>query len=1266
MAVMYGELSQHENDDDDRNDGSSPPASLSPAPSSSPMPFLPAVETTFTPLSMDSDFYSGIGVGPGAGGSKNREAGDGGNDSRGIEGHKNVSSTATIKARAVTVGIGNMVQSLSPARATRNNRNEYGLISPDTAPSSPSSSPNPDNTAPSPDPNPAAQKNLESRPFETPHFNSEATGGSSTGEPQVKEESRRHQQDRPQPIIVKPKPIVRTASTKSVSLRHPVPEPNTRSSSYATSIAQLEATAEKLSMTSSIEDAIRDLHDEQKRNDSRRSSILAASIGSIPENNEPVSFPATKPLSTASSILETNSAARYGGYSPAGFVLSPNPSLLSNPTRLRSGSNPLSKPEPEVVSVMSRHGPGKSSVRSVKSATKPTLTDIAEIEPTTLTPAAMDEADRLAEEPEGDESLQIPQMEDIDLTPNAEQYGTVSRYDYWDKAVAEAHRDHGQHDNDNRSPTAGSTGTYEQAERAFADFDGAHCPSDVDLEESLFMPSFNEPSTDTPFLRPFDPALSKDEEESDKSRPVISRPIGPPTVRPKSYMDPETGQTMLYYPARVPLMLNLPQKLSKKPKAEARDARRSQILDKTFEPDRKSGATWLPEYLPEPTFEPLGPHPDTLHPVPPTGLDVEPHIPCTSDHRPESQAQTEPGLRPAEDDVRKSRMSVLDSDKRKSKAPNLAGLPPQLRASAFFDLPSELPTIQLKDGSAMATLDSILDASAKAPVSAFTDHAFAGTLGSEVYGVEKKRKSHMKRASAADLVEPKKRSSFLHLRKPSALSRHSESQEERRNTIAGGSRLSEAHDRDEQEEEKQRLSRSIDGQTVEDAEDAEGEGGERSEEELVYNGPPTTLLAELQIRKQQQKLRTRPVTTAFPNGLHSTLLEMDTVAQIEREARKGKKVNLAWEDPSMDPTDNSEDEDTPLGLLMAAKGQGNDMTAAIAEINRPLGLMERRDMEDNEPLSRRRDRLQGREVGPLKRQSMMTLGQGLHNRSGSLRAPSPLLRVHTPEEEEAEGETLGERMRRLKAREQSDSLLPQARPVSSAFSAELLSQLGDTFKEDESDSKSQGKDKAQAKDEEETLGQRRRRLQAERAARERGLTSAILSGGVGGDTAKLTKRHSLADVLGTRSPKTLLSDPRAEAEKARQEEAARYRSSQDQKLAALRSQMPSTLSTPNLNQPGGYMAGRFNDGNGGGVGHPRTTTALSGYSNQGMGASTGMVNHARMSSGLMGNRYSVGVPVSPYGNPGPIGAQMNTPYGMQMQPPAQMDRVERWRQSVQP
>ena len=144
---------------------------------------------------------------------------------------------------------------------------------------------------------------------------------------------------------------------------------------------------------------------------------------------------------------------------------------------------------------------------------------------------------------------------------------------------------------------------------------------------------------------------------------------------------------------------------------------------------------------------------------------------------------------------------------------------------------------------------------------------------------------------------------------------------------------------------------------------------EEDDEEEVYEGPPTTLLAELQLRKQQNKLRTRPAINAHPNGMHSTLLELDAVREIERKARHGKRVNLAWENPDANPEHNQdlEDDDVPLGMLAVAKAAGAknsniDISLVVSEMNRPLGLMERREIDDNEPLSRRRDRLQGRQT----------------------------------------------------------------------------------------------------------------------------------------------------------------------------------------------------------------------------------------------------------------------------------------------------------------
>ncbi|KAI0865249.1 hypothetical protein F4860DRAFT_303244 [Xylaria cubensis] len=1192
-ATSYGEIAQSDNDHG-RDGGLSPSESLSPVLSSSPMPFLPVVETTFTPLSMDSDFDT---------------------TATATTAHNGISQAAVHTGDSkehVSTSTGST--SIPPSQGFSANRT-IGV------------SENGSHTL-----GQEAKMRAEANTASNPDAGVSQNALEEPCQPQIAQ----------QPILVKPKPIVRTASTKSVSLRHPTPDLNPRSASHASNIAQLEATAERLSMTSSIDDAIRELHDEQKRADSRRSSILSASIASIPETDEPVMFPISKQISVASSIRETNTAARYGGYSPAGYVMSPSSSIVSGVTRLRSGSTGISKPDADSGASLSRHGPGKSSIRSVRSITKPTLTNIAEIEPTALTAAAMDEADRLAEEPEEDENLRVPQTQDTDLTPNANLYYESSAHEYWGQPIAEAHQ-HEPNYVHNRPSTAGSDGTFEQAERAFAEFDGAHCSPDADLEDSLnFQTLFASPTMEHSFTPSFNPDFTIEETEAEPSRPTISRPIGPPTVRPKSYLNPETGQNMLYYPARVPMMLNLPQKLSKKPKAQARDSRRSQALSMMPPENRQSSASWLPELHPEPLLNPLGSMANgsnpTIHSVSKQSHEEAVDAEDENQFLVESQAQAK------ESDNRRSRMSMMPNQ-RISQLPDLGKLPPQLRASAYFELPPQVPTIQLKDGSATSTLDDILNASAKAPVSAFTDHAFAGSLGAEVYGTDKKRKSHMKNSSIAELNESKNRSSIFHLRKPSALSRHSSSQEERLGPDSIGNN-----------EEREQLTRSIDGEAVQKAED-ESEKSEEGEDEPTYNGPPTTLLAELQMRKQQQKLRTRPAASAFPNGMHSTLLEMDTVAEIERRARKGKKINLAWEDPNSNQADD-EDEDTPLGLLLASKGQDTGLVGAMSGPPRPLGLMERRDMEDNEPLSVRRNRLQGREAGPMQR---MTLAGGLNLNNSTLRLPSPQLRVVTPEGDESEGETLGDRMRRLKSSDDSNPL-PQHRPVSSAFSTELLSQLGDAFKDEEAVTKDastdKGQDQVQPTEEEETLGQRRRRLQAEREAREREMARVQLSGGRSSAVPQLTKRHSLADVLGGHGSRAVLSDPRIDAERARKEEAVRYQEDQKRKLAALRNQIPSNLSTPNLAKPGGFMSGRFNDGTGGGFGQPRDSTIMGGLgSNPAMPSPT-------LNASAMGNAFRAGGAMSTYGLP--MTNPYTNPYTAAAQPQStgQMASIERWRQGI--
>lgn len=1093
--------------------------------------------------------------------------------------------------------------------------------------------------------------------------------------------------------ILTPKPL-RTASTKRTALVHPSPSVRSRASSRSSNIAQLEATAEKLSLTSSIDAAIRDLHSELKRSDSRRSSILAASVAASEANA--FGAPLSRQVSAATSILETNNAARHGGYSPAAYVMSPNHSLLSNSNnlnRLHSASiSRMDSGEPESGSVMRR-----ASVRSNKSVSKPVLKGIAEMEPTTLTAAAMDAADRLEEEPEEEEEahLRMPPMDDVDLTPHAQPYDS-NPTDYWDQAYAEAQRDPLPQQQGEQGPRpgspAGSTGTFEQAELAFADFDGSHCPPDV---EDRFNHKPN------PLFNGIDMSAHMPEDSAHGSR------SGQLTVRPQSYMDPDTGNQMLYYPARVPVMLNLPQKLSKKPKIAQRNARRSQALnaipETKHQPTNHQPTNWLPEISPEPLLDPLDSGSNSALASPALLDPLSPHLgngqlSLGLDSPEESSTQPRPDPRPLNDEARKSRMSVLEhGDKRKSQMANLKNLPPQLRASAFFDLPSsETPAIQLKDGSASATLESILDASAKAPVHVFTDHAFTGQMGADVFAPEKKRKA--KRGSAADHLDVKKKSSMFHLRAPSKLSVN-------RTSVKSGSRNS--GEQDDSDDETTRLSGSIDGRRVTDGDQDDSEG---SDDEPVFHGQPTTLLAELQMRKHQQRLRTRAPAEAYPNGMHSTLLELDTVAELERKKRKGKKVNLAWETMGADVEEESDDEDLPLGLVMAKKGGATDLAAIQAEMHRPLGLMERRELEENEPLSQRRARLHGHDPGPMRKpKSMMTLGNAWNSSSIGFGQPSPRINNPTPEADEVEGETLGERRRRLRAQEEAENPLPSARGVSMAFSEELLGQLGETFKTDEdpADPKGKGKEKAQPAEEEETLGQRRRRLQAEREAREREMgTGAAAGAGAGpapaptngvpaGIRPGLDQRHSsLAHVLGNNNAsRKVLSDPRADAERAKQEEAARFKREQDHKLAALRNQMPQNLSSPNLVRSGAYQAGQFNDGTGG-TGLQRTSRVFSGpaahASNPSrnslamqaggmMGQGGVMAPGVMVQGGVMGNGYGMpgyNMAAPGYSAPAGYGAAYGMPQMAQVplqmmpmpvqQPGQQYDRVDRWRQSILP
>jgi hypothetical protein len=1006
--------------------------------------------------------------------------------------------------------------------------------------------------------------------------------------------------------------VVRTASGRKPALRHPTPDLQVLQGAYTGNIEHLERTAERLSMTSSIDLAIKELHDEQKRSDSRRSSLA-----SVPEMAR-----ISRQMSNASSIVEVNSAARSGGYSPGGFIMSPKGSITAA-GRMRSVSKSSksskygSRPEPEM------EGRPLDSLMSSAPSYIPTS-------------PALDRSISIEEQDEESSTLTKP---------------VVDQFDFADRAAYSEHPE----SYEVRPVTA--TSTYTANEQAmFEGFDGDHTDY-VPQEEQLLPQSLPPPprASIPSFLAHFEfedvpqePGESQEPQESPKppDPPIHSRSMSGndllmpdrgrrvssgnrlSTARPQSYADPSTGQQMVYYPAPVPMMLNLPQKLSKNPSSLAKNKRRSQVMS-NIPAAARSSAIWLPDVLEnEPEL-------------------AEDEGVQSQEYLPQHQRVTMGGRRHTQD---------------------LSHLPPQLRASTFFDIPAAPQNVELKEQSAVATLDSILDASAHAPVSAFTDHAFAGHLGSEVYG---KPKHDRNRSSTQLLDHPqKKRTTSFNILKGRRASSQTvlldiEKDKKRASSAALRPPLKPRMTLDDDEEEdatgRDGLARDpLDGDqairpdsgelgelgedAVEDGEfDEEGGEGEEDEEkdDLAYHGAPTTLLAELQLRKQQQKLRTRNLAQAYPQGMHSTLLQMDAVAQVEQRSRKQKKVNLAWEATDYGPVDNEgSDDDVPLAILYSKKAQDR---------NRPVGLLERREMEDNEPLSKRRERITGRPAIP--------------------RAVTMSNVTNTPSEPEVEGETLGQRIKRLKEKEgaatgsPADLGLPKARPISGDFASEMMSQFGGDLL-DKTDPKGKGKEVVPPP-EDETLGQRRKRLQAEREAAE--------------TRPGLSKRHSMATLL-----------------QAHPSAGATPFSSQSKPSTGLlgmhEQRRSSTLLNLDTNAPpthrqtsAGYRNGTFNDTQGGII-PPKPIQQTNSYNNvfaynnhsvpqfaqptmqqqynfYGNG-NQGMINGGMMNGNMMNmgyNPYAMGMGMQTGFMPNPMlnMQQLSEPLNQ-----GQIDMVERWRQSV--
>jgi hypothetical protein len=870
---------------------------------------------------------------------------------------------------------------------------------------------------------------------------------------------------------------MRTASIeRSVQLRHPVPDLQSLQGAYVKNVENLEDRAERMSMGSDIGEEIRKLQLEQKISDSRRASLYS-NAAVEPEARSPSRNPSIS--SYANSIVDVNGTARHGGYSPAAFIASPIGSIrsgswsqvshggavsrsmskgsrlgqLSNPQtddalshsppdeptmHAFAGHNSLGEDEDSRTQRMKRVSTGRlpsdgsftrlynqialenGSAAHIAAARIPSDTSFTNIydqiageirdhldmsaegmhnsADSSLQPTPNDELSRRLGDTTSDPRVQDP------APPQPPRHSYVlpqvergPELDGFTVILKEEELSHSQTYGDNLSPpgrpsSAASGDTFQQAQALFQDFDGAHYAGSIRGSTRL-------PSGEVSEL------LEHDEASILKALDPIPNHSVPP---------PRDG--MVFYPAPVPKMLNLPKRLSQLPNAAVQAKRRTQLLESLPMGNRKSAA-W-------------------------------------TEHE-----------RTGSDGSNKARMSKA----------NLAQLPAQLRASVFFEQQTKREEVEIRDQSAMNTLEDLLDASARAPVNAFTSHPITGSAGTAIYKKERGSRSSASLQHSVDLKnrkslagvkeEPekaeKRRSSFFGMRRSSISSANALDDGGRTpnklrkrssvimSTVLDDSALTRGpdgeiggHDRSGATTPLRPRILNENGEEVElgdddavDDEEYEDEEEDEEEEEMAEEqfGPPTTLLAELQLRKAQQKQRGRTFQS-FPQGMHSTLLELDAVAQLEKQKRQKSRVALAWEDPSLKMAQEAEedDEDVPLGVLYGNKSKIVKAKLAergLADWDRPLGLLEQRQMEDNEPLSRRRNRL-----------------LGIDPNAAAIAARQSQVQIIEPESEESEheGETLGQRLKRLKEKKVLTEAIGNVddNRVSSAFSVDMLNALG--------------------------------------------------------------------------------------------------------------------------------------------------------------------------------------------------------------------------------
>lgn len=843
-------------------------------------------------------------------------------------------------------------------------------------------------------------------------------------------------------------------------VRQPVPGPQSPHLSMASSVEKLEESAERMSMGSDITGEIQRVWAEQKRRDSDRDAAM----------NSPAPTRKRSSSSASRSIIDTNSTARRGGFSPAGYVPSPHPTFRSSnsDTGLARQDTTSDSPQCQIIENSGEYSfNGLDHNKPVTPAPSPS---------TSAAPAPLNLRRR---RPSPSQSTSRPPLSPVNEMGRHRSSSSTSSRRYCNYQHTSAQRADGlrrpsagsdmirpmlaapvaQHDVD-RSMSTTSKSTLHHAASLFRDFDGIHYspiagdPTDgyipydergedededdeiengkskggrmyaeipqsdhLDLEQhSTINPCMHEQSQTIVDIDGLDIDFDKGKNEQMHQKLHIL-PVAQSDMR---WAEPPPSENMVYYPAAVPTSLNLPKRISQQPSHMINAIRRSQLLGSLPAGARQSALSVS------------------------TGGNITANLRSSDDQTAISESE----------EPRQQRQSVL----------NFTKLPPQLRASVFFDHESVSHQITVKDGSAVATLDRLLDASARAPA----DHSpqdldLSGGITSRCH---KRGKSSALSSLFDHKVEAgKSRMSLLPFKK---FSSGKTAQLEQDNAIKDDDPIDSDDDNYqscgdeagemEQQDNSDEYADNDDSNNLKENIELKAKPEMPSLEEQ-YLAIPNTLLAELQSRKQQLRSRNRTAATSFPNGMHSTLLELDAVEQIEKKRRQAQKTSLAWEDPTAATARHNvrDDEDVPLAVLfptkhgLANKAGGNDW-------DRPLGLFEKKHLEESEPLSKRRNRLMG--FDPTRAPASQTQQQ---------------LIVDGEQHSEHEDETLAQRTRRLKSTKALDDAIGNTK--SDAFASDMISQFGGVDQTKQDNPTTDG-EKA-AGPENETLGQRRRRLQAQ-------------------------------------------------------------------------------------------------------------------------------------------------------------------------------------------